>query len=132
MGVLSVTIFAATIAITTAAFRPPAVPLVVQDPYVSLWSAADNLTTSWTQFWDGSTTAMAAQILVDGKCFRLMGPPNSGLCATAATHEALVVNATRTAYTLRAGDAVRVTLSFRTPALLDDLAALPVAVPRNT
>ena len=122
---------AAGVATATAAdtsadtFRPPAVPLVVQDPYVSIWSAATTLTESWTQFWDGSTTALAAAALVDGTCYRLMGPPNPGsVCpGNAATQEALVVNATRTEYTFRAGGA-RVALRFRTPALLDDLDAL--------
>lgn len=55
-------------------FRPPAVPLIVNDPYQSIWSMADKLTDVWSKHWAGGNSALYGQILIDGECFRYMGP----------------------------------------------------------
>lgn len=31
-------------------FRPPAVPLILNDPYMNIWSPGDNLTDSWSVY----------------------------------------------------------------------------------
>ena len=60
------------------AVRAPAVPLVVVDPFLSLWSPADALadayTRHWTMIFGGGYKAMSALVRVDGAAFRLLGP----------------------------------------------------------
>ena len=105
--------------------RPPSVPLVTHDPYFSIWSPADKLTDADTVHWTGKPHRLTSLVRIDGKAFRLMGTSPTNVPALPQT--GLEVTPTRTIYTFE-GEGVRLTLTFMTPALPDDLAlvALPI------
>ncbi len=103
-----------------AAFRPPAVPLIVHDPYFSVWSDADHLNGDITRHWTGTPQEISSLIRVDGKVYRLMGAEKS---ADPLPQQSVNVFPTRTIYSF-AGAGVEVTLTFLTPALPKDLDVL--------
>jgi hypothetical protein len=104
------------------AFRPPAVPLVTHDPYFSVWSMNDRLTDDWTKHWTGAIQAMCGMVHIDGKPFRFMGPPRLNVPVMQQLGPP-DVRPTQTIYRfVQAG--VRLTLTFTTPALPDDLDVL--------
>src|SRR5579871_5018656 len=55
--------------------RPPATPLIVRNPYVSVWQPADTLPGTWPAFWNGSTKAISGIARVDGRPYIFMGAP---------------------------------------------------------
>jgi len=101
--------------------RPPAVPLVAHDPYFSIWSPGDKLTDVDTTHWTGKPHRLTSLVRIDGKAFRVMGKEPANVPALPQTN--LEVLPTRTIYTFE-GEGVRLTLTFMTPALPDDLEVL--------
>lgn len=55
------------------ALRAPAVPLILSDPYLSIWSPFDKLTDGSTQHWTGASHPLVGALRVDGKTYRFMG-----------------------------------------------------------
>jgi hypothetical protein len=102
-------------------FRPPAVPLVTFDPYLSIWSCADHLTDHNTQHWTKRDHSLVSLIRVDGQSYRLMG--NDPANVPPLPQVGLTVTPTRSIYEFE-GAHVHVTLTFMTPALPGDLDAL--------
>jgi hypothetical protein len=98
--------------------RPPAVPLVTFDPYLSIWSEADHLTDKNTQHWTHRDHPLASLIRIDGKAYRLMGAEPADVPALAQV--SLQVLPTRSIYDFE-GAGVHVTLTFMTAALPHDL-----------
>ena len=104
-----------------APFRPPAVPLVTSDPYLSVWSEADRLTDDVTRHWTHREHPLVSLVRIDGKTYRLMGPDPDALPALPQT--GVQVTPTRSIYDFE-NAAVHVTMTFLTPALPDDLDVL--------
>ena len=121
---LSISISVTLLSLTQAfgqTFRPPSVPLVTFDPYLSIWSAADHLTDKPTQHWTARRHSLVSLIRVDGTPYRLMGSEPDSVPALPQT--SLVVTPTRSVYDFE-NNQVHVTLTFMRPALPDDLDAM--------
>ena len=107
--------------------RPPAVPLVVHDPYFSIWSAANRLTDAPTTHWTGKPATLSLAVRIDGRVYNLTGGGGRGgrgaAAASALAQTRLEVLPTRTIYEF-SGAGVKVGLTFLTPALPDDLDVL--------
>lgn len=102
-----------------ASLRPPAVPLITVDPYLSVWSMADRLTDAPTKHWTSAVQPLVGAVRVDGTARRVIG--RNGPAAMPQLD--VVVHPTRTVYRFEELG-VRLTLSFITPALPDDLVRL--------
>ena len=70
---LAVTSAVAQPPVEKRAFRPPAVPLVTSNPYLSIWSEADRLTDDTTRHWTHREHALVSLVRVDGKAYRGCG-----------------------------------------------------------
>jgi hypothetical protein len=55
------------------ALRVPSVPLVVSDPYISIWSPYDKLTDGTTRHWTNDEKPLEGRLTVDGTVYRWMG-----------------------------------------------------------
>lgn len=70
---------AAQSALAFSGFRPPAVPLLANDPFFSVWSANDNLYDGSTVSGpNGQTVAMGGIVRVDNVAYRFMGGAPGG------------------------------------------------------
>jgi hypothetical protein len=106
---------------TSAPFRPPVVPLVVNEPYLSIWSVSDHLADSDTVHWTGYSQPLTSLIRIDGKAYRLMG--KSPATCPAFPQVGLQVTPTRSIYDFE-DTHVHVKLTFMNPALPDRLDVL--------
>jgi hypothetical protein len=102
-------------------FRPPDVPLVPVDPYFSIWSPGDKLTDAATTHWTETPNRLTSLVRIDGNAFRIMG--NEPHDVPALPQTSLEILPTTVRYTFE-GAGVRVSLTFLTPLLPEDLMVL--------
>jgi hypothetical protein len=107
-----------------AALRPPAVPLIVHDPYFSIWSTSELLTEQPTKHWTGADQPMTGLIRIDGIVYRYLGGQPRWVDPLAPMKQvAFELTPTRTRYGFEAAG-IRLDLTFLTPALADNLDVL--------
>ena len=107
-----------TSAVSASELRPTSYPLVVHDPYFSIWSPTDELADSYPVHWTGATNALVSFVKIDGQNYRLMGTYAQDVPKMKQT--SVEVRATQTIYTFEAAG-VALTLKFTSPILMDDL-----------
>lgn len=98
------------------------VPLILQDPYISIWSSADRLYEGDTTHWCGKKQRLYGFLVVDGKEYCFLGEKGD---KKGANQTGLTVTATTTTYEFKVQN-VCLTVSFCSPLLLTD----PVLVSR--
>ena len=104
--------------LSAADFRPPAVPLVTYNPFLSIWSETDRLAEANTKHWTRHDHSLISLLRIDGKTYRLMGwDPQS---VPAFPQVSVQVLPTRSLYEFE-GSGVHLTMTFLQPALPDDL-----------
>jgi hypothetical protein len=111
------------LAAEVAPIRPPAVPLVVHDPYFSIWSMADDLAAKNTSHWSGADEPITGLLRIDGKVRRFIGGQSRGAAIDTMRQISRQVTPTSTVYGFES-DGVHLDLTFLTPALPDDLDVL--------
>jgi len=103
---------------TMVTLRPPAVPLIVHDPFLSAWSMNDRLTDEWPRHWTGKPFGMSGMVRVGDKAYRFCGPfPNE---AAALEQKSLTVDPCRTTYVF-AGPDFQLEVEFWSPTLIDEI-----------
>ena len=96
--------------------RPPAIPLIVHDPGLSVWAIGDRLADHHAGHWTGHNRGLALIARVDGEAWSLIGKALPR-CAEQLSVE---VTATRTICRFACSQ-VAVTVTFCSPLLADDL-----------
>src|SRR6185295_15724403 len=104
---------------TLIAQRPPAVPLVTNDPYLSIWSMADHLNGDTTRHWTGTPQSLTSYIRIDGTSYRLMGAERNDRVPP-LTQRSLEITPTQSIYKFAAAG-IEATLTYTTPLLPHDL-----------
>ena len=97
--------------------RAASIPLVLHDPFFSIWAPADHLYDADPEHWTGARQQLRGYVKADGACFCFLGDrefhdpiPQTGISVTA----------TATEYTFE-NDLLKLTVRFTSPLLLQDM-----------
>lgn len=108
----------------TMSHRPPAVPLVVNDPYFSIWSMANHLTDGPTKHWSEANQPLTGIVRIDGTAYRWMGVRPRQYFAMdplpAMQQDSVEVKPLHTRYTFSAAG-LKLKVTFFTPLFPKDL-----------
>ena len=110
--------------------RPPATPIINIDPYFSIW--AENSLLNNTVHWTGKPNTMCGRIFIDGFEYHFLGhnncPWQQSISVPSMEVENIEIDAYSTIITYK-NDAIRLTVHFTSPTLIEDLyyASRPVA-----
>ena len=99
--------------------RLPALPLITNDPYFSIWMPGDTFTAAEAIHWTGQKKPLTGHLVIDGRRFLFLG--HSAYPAMQTVD--LRVTPTQTQAVMEAAG-VRLTVSFCSPLLPDDLDVL--------
>ena len=135
MSMLAFVASVAALAQNTETFKPykntalrlPSVPLVVSDPYFSIWSPYDKLTDGDTRHWTNDEKPLEGLLRVDGKTYRFMGSSERSASENSSSHadvqtakqKSVSVLATSTYYTFACAP-VDLDVVFTAPMLIND------------
>ena len=103
--------------------RLPALPLIANDPYFSIWMPGDTLTSACPVHWSGAPKHLDGHITIDGKEYVFFGQSSRPAMET----KALRVTPTQTISVMEAAG-LELTVSFWSPALPEDLDALSTPI----
>ncbi len=98
--------------------RIPAIPLIVCDPYFSIWSQEDYLYSGPTRHWTGAEHPLSGYVRIDGTTYRFLGRQVQGI--PFIPQQEVKVFPTRTIFRF-ANERIELSLTFLTPCLPNDL-----------
>lgn len=96
--------------------RAASIPIIVHDPYFSIWSSGDRLYDEDTVHWSGTRQRIRGYVVIDGTPYCFMGKPE--VCQT-ITQTELDVTPASTQYRFE-NEAIALTVRFTSPLLLDE------------
>lgn len=97
--------------------RAASVPLIVHDPYFSIWSGGGHLNDCDTSHWSGARQAVRGYVVIDGTPYCFMGDPEF---SQTIGQTGLSVTPTSTEYQFE-NEWITMQVRFTSPLLLDDL-----------
>ena len=97
--------------------RAASIPLVLHDPYFSIWSSCDRLYDEDPVHWCGDRQKLRGYVTVDGSVYSFLGDKEFH---TPIPQKSIDVTATATTYTFE-NEKIILSVRFTSPLLLDDL-----------
>ena len=106
--------------------RLPAIPLITQDPFMSIWVPGDLVTDIKSEHWCGHKKPIRAHLVIDGTKYSILGSSGNGFLGNITSQK---VNPLTTLWTVENAN-VRADISFTAPFTPDDLdlASMPVTL----